>query len=63
MFFQPNVTAKVFNFADKSVPRLNQRNFVLVAVAVVPSMSKKYIDAKPMFNAIINRTDIKTMES
>ena len=55
-------TANVCNVDDKRVPRLRQRNFVSVMVAVVRLISEKDIDVVIRLSEIVSCTDIKTME-
>ena len=62
-FVQPSLLANIFDVADERVLRLRKRNFVSVAVAMVPSMSDKDIDVVLMLSVIVFRTDFKTMES
>ena len=62
-FIEPGITTNVLDVGDKRVPRLRQRVFVSVVIAVIPSMSEEDVDVKTMLSAIIYRTDIKTMES
>ena len=53
----------VLDIGDKRAPRLRQREFVSVMVAMIPPISEKDIDVILMLSAIISCTDIKIMES
>ena len=55
-FVQQSVTANILNVVDKIISRLNHRELVSLAVAVVSSMSEKDVSLKLMFIAIILRT-------
>ena len=61
-FVESGFITNVLYVADKRVPRLRQREFVSVVVAMIPPMSEKGIDVILMLSAIISRPDIKTME-
>ena len=59
---QPSGTANTLNVADERIPRLDHRELVSLVVIVVPSMYEKYIDVVIILNAVVSRTDIKTMD-
>ena len=71
MFFKPNTSCvkflkpgfppNAFNIVDKRVPGLQQRVFVSLVVAAIPSMLKEIIEVKVLFSAKVVRADIKAM--
>ena len=61
-FLKPGIAPNAFNIVDKRVPGLQQRVFVSLGVATVPSMLKESIEVKILFSAKVTRADVKAVK-
>ena len=61
-FSKPGFAPNVLDVADERVPSLQQRAFVSLIVATVPSMLKESIEEEIFFSAKVARAVIKAMK-